>query len=301
MRVWALRRLRSQHLGALLAASYAGLFSVALDAGPGRKAALCLIGVAALASLAWAAALRRARAVAELPTSRIASAAQGYAEIMGRAKTDPSHLVVSPLSGVPCLWYRYHLYSKDNSKNEWREVDSDVSSATFELLDATGACNIDPDHAEVMGAEVRTSYPGGDEKLVEELLFAGRDIFVLGEFSTLGGANSTLSVRDDVSALLASWKEDRAGLKRRFDLDGNGEIDLTEWALAQQQATQAVEQQHRDLRQAPGVHMMRAPADGRLFLISALAPQKLRRRFLLWSFFHLTVGLLAVGGLIRLG
>jgi anti-sigma factor RsiW len=134
---------------------------------------------------------------------------------------------------------------------------------------------------------------------VEEFLFGGRTLYVLGDFSTLGGANSALSAREDVSALLASWKQDRADLLRRFDRNSDGQIDLQEWEEARRQAAQTVEQEHRAIRGAPGIHMMHAPQDERLFLISPLSPQKLRQRFLLWSFFHLAVGLAAVGALIK--
>lgn len=146
---------------------------------------------------------------------------------------------------------------------------------------------------------MRTSYPNADTKLVEDLLFGGRVVYVLGEFSTLGGANSVLSVRADVSDLLTRWKADDTELKRRFDLDGNGGIDLHEWEQARRLAIKTIEQQHRDIRKEPGMHMLRAPQDGRLFLISALSPQRLRRRFVLWSFFHLGVGLAAAVLLVR--
>jgi hypothetical protein len=300
MQVAALRFLRSQNVQRLLAVCYLGLLTGALRLGPGRATQACLLAVALLGTLGWTAALRRARAIAELATSRIGSAAQGYVEVMGRASVDPNHLIMSPMGGLQCIWYRYTVYSKDNSKDEWREVDSGVSSATFEINDGTGACNVDPDHAEVVAPEVRTTYPG-DTKVVEELLFGGRVVYVLGEFSTIGGANSVLSLRDDVSALLATWKENPADLKRRFDLDGNGEIDLREWELARRLATKTVEQQHREIRKETGVHMLRAPADGRLFLISALSPQALRKRFVRWSFFHLMVALGAVLGLAKWG
>jgi len=208
---------------------------------------------------------------------------------------DQDHLVYTPLGGIPCIWYRYTLYSKDNAKREWRQIDSDVSSSTFDISDPTGVCTVDPDHAEVVSPQVRTSYPGND-KLVEELLFGGNTIYVLGDFSTLGGASTALSVREDVGTLLASWKQDRAGLHQRFDLDRNGTVDLQEWELARQLATQTVEHQHRDIRQQPGVHLMRAPQDGRLFLISALSPQALRNHFLRWSFIHLALGMVATAG-----
>jgi hypothetical protein len=97
-------------------------------------------------------------------------------------------------------------------------------------------------------------------------------------------------VRDDVSALLADWKKDPAQLKRRFDLDGNGQLDVHEWELARKLAIKTVEKQHLELRNQPGIHMVRAPQDTRLFLISALSPMTLRRRFYLWSYFHLAIG-----------
>ncbi|MBK7547657.1 MAG: hypothetical protein IPI20_07370 [Rhodoferax sp.] len=142
---------------------------------------------------AWVSTHGRARAIAELPTSRIGSAAQGYVELYGRASVDPDNLITSPFSGVSCIWYRCRTYSKDNNDREWREVSCNVSEATFEIRDPTGACRVDPDHAEVMGPEVRTTYSGG-YKQVEEMLFGGGLIYVLGEFSTVGGAHSALSL-----------------------------------------------------------------------------------------------------------
>lgn len=292
-----------QHLGlnltSLVSGLYVALIAAAAKLGPGPQTRWCLAGIALLAGLAWLGSLRRARAIAELATSRIASAAQGYVELMGRASSDKDQLIYTPLGGIACIWYRYRLYSKDNAKREWRQIDSGTSSTTFDISDPTGVCTVDPDHAEVVGAEVRTSYPGSD-KLVEECLFGGSTIYVLGDFSTLGGSSSALNVREDVSALLSHWKQDRVGLHQRFDLDRNGTVDLHEWELARQLATQTVERQHREIRQQPGVHVLRAPEDGRLFLVSALSPQALRNHFLRWSVFHLAMGMAVVAGWVYL-
>jgi hypothetical protein len=292
-----LRYLENQglNLKVLAIGLYAALFGIATRLGPGPEARWSLASVAVLAGLAWLGKLRRARAIAELATSRIASAAQGYVEVMGRASVDHDRLIYTPLGGVQCIWYRYRLFSKDNAKRQWRQIESGVSSATFDISDSTGACTVDPDHAEVVGPQVRTTYPG-ENKLVEELLFAGSTIYVLGDFSTIGGASTALSVREDVGALLTHWKQDRADLNQRFDLDRNGTVDLQEWELARQLATKTVERQHREIRQQPGVHLLSAPQDGRLFLISALSPQAMRNQFLRWSFFHLAMGLAAAVG-----
>lgn len=287
------------HLGlnltGLATGLYGALFAIAAQLGFGQQARWCLAGAALLAGVAWLGNLRRARAIAELATSRIASAAQGYVEVMGRAGVDADNLIFTPLGGIQCIWYRYRLFSRDNAKREWRQVESGVSSATFDISDPTGVCTVDPEHAEVVSPQVRTTYPGNN-KLVEELLFGGSTIYVLGDFSTIGGASTALSVREDVAALLTHWKQDRTNLHQRFDLDRNGTVDLQEWELARKLATKTVERQHREIRQQPGVHLLRAPQDGRLFLISALSPRALRNHFLRWSFFHLAMAAIATAG-----
>ena len=121
---------------------------------------------------------------------------------------------------------------------------------------------------------------------------------MLGEFATRIDVPTPMQAREDVGALMADWKKDPAQLHRRFDLDRSGTIDAREWELARRLAASTVEKQHRELRNAAEEHTLRAPADGRLFIISALSPQKLRRRYLLWSLFHLGVALGAAGVLI---
>lgn len=61
LRLDALRWLRTQGPGGLLAFCYVGVFGFALQTGPGRATTWCLGSAAAVGVLAWAAALRRAR------------------------------------------------------------------------------------------------------------------------------------------------------------------------------------------------------------------------------------------------
>lgn len=292
-----LRWVRSQSMDGLLAAVYFGVGGAAFHVGPGPQQIWAVSTVSAVGLLAWAATLRRARTISNIATSRIASAAQGYVELQGQTSTaDP---IYSPVSNTPCIWYSYRVFERDNSEEKWRKVDEGTSSATFDLMDGSGHCTIDPDHAEVVGVKTATRYKG-NRKEEEALLHGGRTLYALGEFTTVGGANSTLSVREDVNALLAHWKQDTAELHRRFDLNRDGEIDLKEWELARRLATSTVEKEHRSIREQPGVHMLRAPQDGRLFLLSPLSPQALRRRYLLWSGLHLAVCLGAAFMAIRL-
>jgi hypothetical protein len=291
--------LRAYYAEALTSVSYLGLLAFGLHANDKKFWLIALVLIATISCFTWASTFKRARTIADIATSRIASAAQGYVEIYGRASVAAENLITSPLSGIACVWFRYWVYTKDNSDREWREVSSGVSDSTFEIKDSTGNCVVDPDYAEVIAPECRVSYQG-DYKHVEELLFAG-SIYVLGEFSTIGGANSVLNLKEDVSFLLAEWKKDLVNLKKRFDLDGNGEIDLQEWELARRAAIREVELQHREIRKETGVNIMRAPRDNRLFLISSLSPQKLRQRYILWSYFHLLVCFASVGAIFKFG
>ena len=291
--------LRQRYRQALTSASYVVLLFWGLHLGETAGWAVCLTLMVAVAFVAWASTYKRARAVADIATSRIGSAAQGYVELVGRASGAPAELIVTPFTGMACVWYRYRVYSRADGRGEWRQIDSGTSSATFEISDGTGSCRVDPDHAEVLAPDQRVTYRQGD-KMIEEMLLSGSMIYVLGELSTLRGPQMASTVRDDVNALLATWKQDPVQLQRRFDLDGNGEIDLHEWEWARRLALRTVERQHREMGDLGEVSLMRAPAGGRLFLISTLSPQKLRRRFLWWSFLHLGVALGGCGLLVWL-
>lgn len=289
-----LKDLRSYSMEVFMSIGYLAIVAFAAYTHEFNTGGLSLILVIAASVFAWIYSHKRANAIADIATSRIGSAAQGYVELYGRASVSPENLIQSPVSGLSCIWFRYNIYSKDNSDREWREISSGVSDSTFEISDSTGKCQVDPDFAEIMSPERRVSYSDG-HKYVEEMLFAGNMIYVLGEFSTIGGANSVLSVREDVSELLSEWKKDTVQLKKRFDLNGDGEIDLKEWELARHAAIREVEKMHREIRKESGVHIIRAPRDRRLFLISSMSPQKLRHKYQLWSYFHLSVLALSIG------
>lgn len=248
---------------------------------------ICLGLIAAISFFAWMSTFRRNRAIADTPTAKVASAAQGYAELYGRAVSDPQYLAKNSMGGLPCVWYRLVVYRK-SSNDKWQEVSREVSDTIFALEDGSGRCLIDPQHAEVITSSRRTWYEG-DSKYVEEYLHPRDQLYALGDFITLGGAGGHLNLRQDVAELLAHWKRDQADLLQRFDLSGDGQLDLREWTLARRAAAREVEKQHRELHQQPGVHVLRAPASGRLYLLSNLSPQQLGRKYVLWGWFHLVV------------
>ena len=67
--------------------------------------------------------------------------------------------------------------------------------------------------------------------------------------------------------------------------------------LARQAARREVEKMRRDIAAQPDLHLMRRPADGRLYLVTNLCPDKLARRYGLWALFHLIVFFAALGAL----
>ncbi len=83
---------------------------------------VCLALIAAISLIAWMSTLRRRRAITDTPTSRIASAAQGYVELLGAGRPLDYPPLLSHLTHLPCLWYRYQVEEKKGDK--WQKVSS---------------------------------------------------------------------------------------------------------------------------------------------------------------------------------
>lgn len=276
---------RTGYANLLTSAGHLVLLLVALRLDQPEGWFVCLALIAIIAFFAWASTLKRNRAIADTPTSRIGSAAQGYVELYGRALSAPEYMASAKLSMPPCIWYRYVTYRR-SSDNKWVEIARGTSDSLFAIEDGSGRCLIDPDHAEVLSTHHRTWYEG-DYKHEETLLRPSDHIYALGEFQTLGGASAVLNLNEDVALLLAEWKKNKPELLARFDLDKSGEIDVKEWELARRAAVREVEKHHRELRAQPGVHVMRVPAGGQVYLLSNLSPQQLKSRYVWWGWFHL--------------
>ncbi len=256
---------------------------------------VCVALMAPLSLVAWTSTYRRARAIDDTPTSRVASAAQGYVELIGAGKPLAGAPLLSPVNQLPCLWYRYTIERKD-SDNKWVQESKGESDASFILDDGTGECVVDPDGAEMLVTK-RDRWIRDDRRYTQWLLLEHQNIYVLGQFSTIGSVALDLRVDEDVKQLLAEWKARPAELLQRFDLDKSGQLDLREWELARAQAKREILANHRELRASPELNVMRLPADGRLYLISDLKPDKLAGKYRLWAWFHIAIFLGALGSL----
>lgn len=253
---------------------------------------LALLSIAGLAAVGWWQALARKRLIGDLPTSKIASAAQGYVELQGTGRPFPDNPVRSPVNGLPCLWFRYTREEKD-ADDKWRMVERKQSDVSFILDDGSGHCLIDPDGAEIIAHRQEQS-TRKDVRITEWKLIERDPIYALGDFKTFGGHHLELDPRDDLIAVLNEWKKDPAALRQRFDLDGDREISAEEWDLVRGAARREVNRHHLEMRQLADSHVLRQPKNGRSYLISSLNPNQLARRFAYWSVFHLTVFFIAL-------
>jgi len=254
----------------------------------GAFAVICASGL-----VAWAGNTRRQRLIHDVPTSRIASAAQGYVELSGRiAQAD--ELLLAKLSQTPCVWYRYQIEEKD-ADDDWRIQESGESDQTFVINDESGACVIDP-----LGAEINTHHKNVwtefDRRYTEYLLLADDDLYALGEFATIGPDTTPQTFKREVAALLAAGKADRASLLQRFDLNQDGEIDLPEWDRVRAAAEAEIRAQHAARATEKPTHRLSQPSQ-RPFLLSNLGHDDLSRRYRRWAWAHLAIFLAGCGGL----
>ncbi len=227
---------------------------------------------------------RALRLMADTPSSRIASAAQGQVELEGMAEWMRGDQLFSPFSGQRCVWYRCRLERRQriHHRSQWIEDSLEVSDHPFRLVDETGECIVDPQGARVLVRESRTWYGSRPEqrrqpglsrfglcinpryRFSEQLIRVADSLHVIGEFET---RHHHLMMDDEdqrVEEIVAEWKRHPARYLKDFDLDGDKRISGIEWAAVRDHARQ----QLRDAM-GPAVHVVRKPRDSRFpFMIS---------------------------------
>jgi hypothetical protein len=254
--------------------------------------------------------LARARIIEDTPTSRIRSAHQGYVELTGTAAVMQGEPIISPLTMTPCCWFRYKIERKRDKG--WSTVRSGASEGLFLLRDDTGVCIIDPEGAEVTATDKTVWYGnspnpslpppseakksaslqgipgitltlqsdlGSRYRYTEETIFPGDRLYTIGLFKSFGEADHMAMREDLIKQRLSQWKADHRILLQRFDRDGDGKVDMTEWEVARRAAKREVTQQQlRDVQ--PQTHTLsRTQSSRHPFLISAREEFHLARRF----------------------
>lgn len=288
-----------------------------MGTGPFTAAAgvLTLLSIAAF-FLLWR-FFKRSRLIEDTPTSRIRSAAQGFVELEGWVRGIDEVEIPAPLSGMPCLWYRYSVeeYQKDGNRGSWQRVDSGISDQTFLLDDNSGTCIIDPagatvtpSHKDVWNGVVRRpqDQPPGfiaaalnmsrRYRYTEERLVKNDFVYVLGQFKTIGGGRISFDFAGTVRDIISEWKRDYATMLQRFDIDQDGEIDLDEWKQVQVAAEQEAEKLRHKESTSPSLNMVVEPADrSKPFLLSSELQDDISRRYRWYSGACLAVFLLSGG------
>ena len=197
--------------------------------------------------------IRLKRRIENTPTSKVRSLAMGLVEIHGRAKR--CYALVAPMTQSACVWYRLRKYRKDNNKS-WKLV-KEVNSnhVPFLVDDGTGRVNVDPAGATVKAKVQQAGYPGQspltftafgssyaeDEKWIEDIIYEGTSIYVLGYAQPL--RKERMGLRERTLTKLRQLKLDPKAL-HRYDTDGDGVIDEAEWQGARNDAEQEALREH---------------------------------------------------------
>ncbi len=235
-------------------------------------------------------AFRRFRFIDATATSKIRSAAQGHVELKGLGEWMPNDVIQSPFSQNRCVWYHCTIDKRQKSgkRTTWTNIFDQSSDHLFRLVDDTGECIIDPDHAHVIPETDRTWYghssdqrsrPGGGNSFVsigfgnyrfrERLITPATSMYALGWFRTVRSDPSDEFVSQKVESLVKQWKIQPDRYLRDFDFDQNGKIQKQEWkaiyAAARKQVLAELRQQKNEH------HVLSRPENRRQpFILSAV-------------------------------
>lgn len=242
------------------------------------------VAAAAVSLWAWSRSRKHYRQIADIPTVKLSAAPQGYIEVSGTGSSHADYPVISPLTGLPCLWYEFTVWQVDGNRS--RVINSGISTLPFSLIDGSGHALVVPESAQVITRHSKT-WRDGDEKYQERVLLKNETLYVLGDHvSALRDAGGSHIDRQR-NALLTEWKQDQDTLKKRFDADRDGHINAEEWEAARRAAeTEAL---LGKASAAPDEQFIRRPSGGRPFLISNYSAQQLAARFRRWSWLHLGI------------
>jgi hypothetical protein len=240
--------------------------------------AVAMAAFLAFALWGWIAAYRRLQALEDIPLSKIATAAQGYTRLEGRAAPFPGQALQAPMTHLPCCWYSYKLESLDQN-GEVTSTEQETTDWSFMMTDGSGECVVDPAGAKIATASVNR-YRSKEVRWTEYAIFPRDALCVVGQFRTSGMSISEHDIEERVGALVTEWKKDMAGLRARFNL--GHELTMQEWERVRQAARQAVE---ADLARHPpkAQNQISDPRDGRPYLVSTEPRGQLARELKLWA------------------
>lgn len=94
---------------------------------------------------------RRYRLLADMPRAAARSASMGLVEVEGITKRG-AEFVTSPVSGIPCLYYKVEIEAEKVDKEgraSWSSLATDLKGVRFYLEDSSGEILVDPTGADL--------------------------------------------------------------------------------------------------------------------------------------------------------
>jgi len=210
------------------------------------KAVIFTIGLLLWGFFGWRGSIRRRQLVRGTPTSKVASAAKGYAEFRGRARNALPVPLYDPITKTACVWFHVETEKFDFGKWRWRTVGSAQSGRPFALEDETGLCLVLPEDARLL-----TRPP---ERVKERLtlrhnirrILDGEHLYAIGHLERIDVGTETerpatqSSFSPDferrVAELMRDWKRDPIKRARIFDPNRDGQTDDAEMTTARELA-----------------------------------------------------------------
>ena len=225
-------------------------------------------------------AFRRFRFVDGTATSKIRSAAQGLVELKGLGEWLPGDTITSPFSNSRCVWYHCTIDKRKRSgkRKSWTNISDERSGQLFRLVDDTGWCVIDPDHAHVV-AETDVTWYGhssenksqppkkapwvrlnvGNYRFRERLIRPATSLYALGEFHSYQNNPSDEYLAKQVEDRVRQWKLQPQRYLGDFDFDANGVIQQNEWKAIRAAARRQVMAEMNDVDSEH--HLLMRPQD----------------------------------------
>lgn len=252
---------------------------------------LGLIVAALLAVWATFSARRLCQYILDTPQSKIASAAQGFVELQGKARFYGDRLTQGFTHGPPCVWHRFTIFGMVATL-----IRTGESDLPFIISDNTGDCVVNASGAKIVSSSRRDWFEGLTYYRTK-FIRHGAQVYVIGELRTNGCDKSFYSPKTELQNVLRTWKEDQVWLLSEFDKDNDGTLDFEEWEAARKRAEQIARDKYEVKREDHVETAIRKPSNGMPMLISDKSPAILARNFRFLAYFNMVV---AAGCLIAL-
>lgn len=240
--------------------------------------------------IVWQHGLSYSRLIQDVPTSEIATAAQGYVELCGKA-TQFEDQKGQGSSSLPILWIRKELSARTDISDTrafpfnlfYTPVAVEESQTPFAIVDKTGTACILPNGADVIVSRKHVRYHD-NQRITEETILPGDELYVVG---TLSSHTSTFPYEEKLERLLNSWDRDPVA-SAKFDQNRDGRLSPNEWREMHLHAQMTVAREQNEFADTGQRHLVYCPSDGRRFVISTLSPEKLAGHY----FFNMAIGLM---------